>query len=58
MGYFSNSYFAKKTVYITGAASGIGFETARQLIQQGANLVLFDVQALDEAVVILGRVIN
>ena len=53
MSYFSNSYFAKKTVYITGAASGIGFETARQLIQQGANLVLFDVQALDEAVVIL-----
>ena len=53
MGHFSTSYFAKKTVYITGAASGIGFEAARQLIQQGANLVLFDVQALDEAVVIL-----
>ena len=45
MGYFTN-----KTVYITGAASGIGFETAKQLIKQGSNLVLFDVQALDEAV--------
>ena len=45
MGYFTN-----KTVYITGAASGIGFETAKQLIKQGSNLVLFDVQSLDEAV--------
>lgn len=44
MGYFTN-----KTVYITGAASGIGFETAKQLITQGSNLVLFDVQPLDEA---------
>lgn len=43
MGYFSN-----KTVYITGAASGIGFETAKQLIKQGSNLVLFDVQSLDD----------
>lgn len=34
MGYFTN-----KTVYITGAASGIGFETAKQLIKQGSNLV-------------------
>ena len=43
MGYFTN-----KTVYITGAASGIGLETAKQLIQQGAYLVLFDVQPFDE----------
>ncbi|WP_367108903.1 SDR family NAD(P)-dependent oxidoreductase [uncultured Psychrobacter sp.] len=42
------SYFTNKTVYITGAASGIGFETAKQLIKQGANLVLFDVQPLAE----------
>lgn len=42
------SYFTNKTVYITGAASGIGFETAKQLIQQGSNLMLFDVQPLDE----------
>lgn len=41
------TYYTNKTVYITGAASGIGFETAKQLIQQGANLVLFDVQALE-----------
>ncbi|WP_296245867.1 MULTISPECIES: SDR family oxidoreductase [unclassified Psychrobacter] len=47
------SYFSNKTVYITGAASGIGFETAKQLIQQNANLVLFDRQALDEAIVTL-----
>ena len=46
-------YFTGKTVYITGAASGIGLETAKQLIQQDANLVLFDRQALDEAVVTL-----
>ena len=44
------SYFTNKTVYITGAASGIGFETAKQLIQQGANLTLFDVQNLDDSV--------
>ncbi|MGM8885357.1 SDR family NAD(P)-dependent oxidoreductase [Psychrobacter sp. 1U2] len=47
------SYYKDKTVYITGAASGIGFETARQLIGQGANLVLFDVQALDDSVATL-----
>lgn len=43
------SYFTNKTVYITGAASGIGFETAKQLIKQGSNLVLFDMQPLDDA---------
>lgn len=48
MGYFTN-----KTIYITGAASGIGFETAKQLINQGSNLVLFDKQPLDEALAIL-----
>ncbi|KAA0915110.1 SDR family NAD(P)-dependent oxidoreductase [Psychrobacter sp. ANT_WB68] len=47
------SYFANKTVYVTGAASGIGFETAKQLMTQGANLVLFDVQPLDEALATL-----
>ncbi|MBB3107013.1 NAD(P)-dependent dehydrogenase (short-subunit alcohol dehydrogenase family) [Psychrobacter luti] len=47
------SYFTNKTVYITGAASGIGFETARQLVSQGSNLVLFDVQPLDEALAAL-----
>ncbi|WP_201538572.1 SDR family NAD(P)-dependent oxidoreductase [Psychrobacter immobilis] len=47
------NYFSNKTVYITGAASGIGLETAKQLIQKNANLVLFDRQSLDEAVVML-----
>lgn len=42
-------YFTDKTIYITGAASGIGFESAKQLIKQGAHLVLFDVQPLDNA---------
>ncbi len=42
------SYFTNKTVYITGAASGIGLETAKQLIKQGTHLVLFDVQSFDE----------
>ncbi|MCD6252716.1 MAG: SDR family NAD(P)-dependent oxidoreductase [Psychrobacter sp.] len=46
-------YFTDKNIYITGAASGIGFETAKQLIHQGANLVLFDVQPLDAALAIL-----
>lgn len=53
MGNYVNSYFANKTVYITGAASGIGFETARQLIKSGANLALFDVQPLDKALATL-----
>ena len=53
MSFFSSSYYAKKTIYITGAATGIGFETARQLIKIGANLVLFDVQPLDKAVATL-----
>lgn len=47
------AYYTNKTVYITGAASGIGFETAKQLIDQGANLVLFDVQSLDETLATL-----
>ena len=46
-------YFTGKTIYITGAASGIGFETAKQLIEQDANLVLFDRQALDKAAITL-----
>ncbi|MGP5070329.1 SDR family NAD(P)-dependent oxidoreductase [Psychrobacter faecalis] len=46
-------YFTGKTIYITGAASGIGLETAKQLIGQDANLVLFDKQALDKVVATL-----
>lgn len=47
------SYFTNKTVYITGAASGIGFETAKQLLKLGSDLVLFDLQPLDEALITL-----
>ena len=49
------SYFTNKTVYITGAASGIGFETAKQLLKLGSNLVLFDVKPLDDALTTLHR---
>ena len=43
--------FKDYTVLITGSASGIGFETARQFIEQGATVVGADVdeKALQEA---------
>lgn len=43
----SNSYFHNKTVYITGAASGLGLESAKQLASKGAKLVLFDIGSFD-----------
>ena len=49
------SYFTNKTIYITGAASGIGFETAKQLIKLGSNLVLFDLQPLNDTLTALQR---
>lgn len=36
----ANTYYSNKVVWITGVSSGIGKETAIQLAQQGAKLVL------------------
>jgi NAD(P)-dependent dehydrogenase (short-subunit alcohol dehydrogenase family) len=46
----------QKTVFITGAARGIGKETARQLVAQRQNVALVDVLAgeLEAAAVQLG----
>ena len=35
--------FARKSVVVTGAGSGIGFETARQFVDQGALVVAADI---------------
>lgn len=34
--------FKIKVVFLTGAASGIGFEIARQFAKEGANVVITD----------------
>jgi 3-hydroxybutyrate dehydrogenase len=34
-----------KVLFITGAASGIGFEIARQFAKEGAKLVITDLNA-------------
>jgi len=39
----SNTSFNGQTAIITGAGEGIGFEIARQLAQQGANVLLNDI---------------
>ncbi|NTW82476.1 MAG: bifunctional aldolase/short-chain dehydrogenase [Chlorobiaceae bacterium] len=46
-----NDVFAGKVVMVTGAASGIGFATAKAFRQKGAELVILDLsrEALDHA---------
>ncbi|WP_159046249.1 SDR family NAD(P)-dependent oxidoreductase, partial [Streptomyces sp. MMG1121] len=36
----SNSTLSSRTVLVTGATSGIGHETARQLAERGATVLL------------------
>ncbi|MGJ8515460.1 SDR family oxidoreductase [Carnimonas bestiolae] len=52
-----SAVFSGKTVAITGATSGIGFETARQLLEQGATVVVLGRPSsrLDAAVDKLGE---
>ncbi|HUD60489.1 MAG TPA: SDR family NAD(P)-dependent oxidoreductase, partial [Acetobacteraceae bacterium] len=48
--------FAGKRIVITGGAGGIGVATARAFLDQGAHILLIDVDAarLDEAKAALG----
>ncbi|KZY74199.1 hypothetical protein A3740_17245 [Oleiphilus sp. HI0068] len=39
----------QETIYITGAASGIGQEIARRYVKTGANLALFDLKFDEQA---------
>lgn len=47
---------AGRTVFVTGGAKGIGFETARQAAAQGANVVICDLEltASEEAAGLIG----
>lgn len=45
-----------RTAFISGGASGLGFATAKNFVEAGANVLLFDMNkdALKEAVAVLG----
>lgn len=55
-----NYGLAGRTVVVTGGASGIGFATARLLVEQGANVAIIDLQQerVDTAVTSLGDVLD
>lgn len=38
-----------KRIYITGGASGIGFQLAKNYVLQGADVTIFDIQAIENA---------
>lgn len=40
--------FSDKTVLVSGAASGIGFQTVKRFLREGATVVAFDIQTLAE----------
>ena len=40
--------FENKMVLVSGAASGIGFQTAKRFLSEGANVVGFDVGSLND----------
>lgn len=40
--------FENKVVLVSGAASGIGFQTAKRFLSEGANVVGFDVASLND----------
>jgi 3-oxoacyl-[acyl-carrier protein] reductase len=47
-GSFNMMNFENKRVFITGAARGIGFSTAKMFYEQGAELILIDLPKMEE----------
>jgi NAD(P)-dependent dehydrogenase (short-subunit alcohol dehydrogenase family) len=48
--------FANRTAIVTGAASGLGFQTAKRMVEEGARIALWDInpEALAKAKAALG----